>query len=228
MHTLIVNAHPEPTSFCSSLARTAHDTLTARGHSAIVSDLYRDGFDPAGGPGDFTERAYADRFGYQREQIAASRNGTFAPPLAREIERVKNADLVILHFPLWWFGLPAMMKGWVDRVFAMGFAYGPGQSHATGPLKGKRAMLTFTTGSPAVAFGADAPNGDMNALLFPIQYGMLHFVGMDVLPPFIAYGAARVDEAARLAYLDRYTAHLSALDQAEPLRLTPAHPERTG
>ena len=204
MNVLIVTAHPEPTSFCVSLARCATDTLNACGHTVTVSDLYAQEFNATGGPADFLERADRSRFAYMSEQAAAAQAGTFEVTLAHEIAKLQNADLLILNFPLWWFSFPAVLKGWVDRVFAVGIAYAPLHSHASGLLRGKRAMLAFTTGAPAQVFTADGSNGDMNTLLFPIHYGVLHFAGMEVLPPFIAYGAARCDNETRLHYLASY------------------------
>ena len=221
MHVLIVHAHPEPESFTGALRAVAERTLTGAGHQVTVSDLYASGFDAAGGPGDFSRLAHEGPFRYQQEQAAALEAGTMAPGLAEEVRRVGAADLVILQFPLWWFGLPAILKGWVDRVFAFGFAYGPGRSHATGPLRGKRGMLALTTGAPEAAFGTGGPNGSLEVLLHPVQYGVLHFSGMDVLPPFVAWGAARVDDATRARYLERYRAHLEALPEMSPLSLGP-------
>ena len=142
---------------------------------------------------------------------------SFVPELKAEMDKLQRADLVIFHFPLWWFSLPAILKGWVDRVFAMGFAYGAGQRHETGIFRGKRAMLAFTTGGPPSSYAPDGANGDIPTLLRHVQYGMLHFVGMDVLPPFIAYGAARVTDAERTAYLEAYRQRLSNIESDVPL-----------
>ena len=100
-------------------------------------------------------------------------------------EKLKAADLVILQFPLWWFGLPAMLKGWVDRVMTMGFAYGAGRRYDQGGLKGRRAMLALTTGGPEASYTERGINGPMERILFPIQHGMLYFCGLEVLPPFV-------------------------------------------
>jgi NAD(P)H dehydrogenase (quinone) len=224
MRVLIVYAHPEPRSFVGALRDSACEVLGAAGHTVIVSDLYEMGFDAAGGPRDFTALSSEGPFGYLREQARASADGGFAPELAAEITKLKEADTVIFLFPLWWFGLPAILKGWVDRVFAFGFAYGPAQRLATGPLRGKKAMVALTTGAPAPTFTRAGVNGSIHALLFPIQYGTLHWTGMDVLPPFVAYGAARVDAAARTAYLDEWRDRLGTLATTPPLLFDPSDP----
>lgn len=78
-------------------------------------------------------------------------------------------------------------------------------------------MLSFTTGGPQATYGPGGKNGDINDLLRHVQYGMLHFVGMDVLPPFIAYGASRVTAEQRAAYLAAYRERLLSLDTTAPI-----------
>lgn len=78
-------------------------------------------------------------------------------------------------------------------------------------------MLALTTGGPPPAYGHGGVNGDIDRLLFHIQYGMLHFVGMDVLPPFVAYGAARCSDEERAAYLEAYRRRLADLESEHPL-----------
>ena len=85
---------------------------------------------------------------------------------------------MIRQFPLWWFGLPSLLKGWVDRVFAMGRTYGGERIYANGVFRGKRAMLSLTTGGPQQAYLQGAFNGDISAILRPIHRGMLQFVGL--------------------------------------------------
>src|SRR5438876_465948 len=123
MKILIVYAHPEPRSFNAALKNFAVEILTEAGHSVQVSDLYAMDFNCTGGPDDFLEREDPGFFAYQREQIHASAASLFVPELKAEMEKLVWADFLIFQFPLWWFSVPAILKGWVDRVFAMGFSY---------------------------------------------------------------------------------------------------------
>ncbi|MDX2192791.1 MAG: NAD(P)H-dependent oxidoreductase [Gemmatimonadales bacterium] len=217
MHALVVLAHPDPGSFNAALAARAVDTLEAAGHTVELSDLHRDGFDPRGGPADFTDPPAGD-FHYQTWQRHAAGTRGFEPLLQREVDRLARADFVLLQFPLWWFGVPAMLKGWIDRVFAFGFAYGPGQSHATGPFGfRKTAMLSLTTGGPEANFVPEKA-GSLDTLLHAVEYGALDFAGFRVLPRFVAWSAARVGDGERAAYLDALAGRLRALDATEPLR----------
>ena len=102
-------------------------------------------------------------------------------------------------------------------MFAMGFAYGGGHVYETGMFKGKRAMLSLTTGGPEKSYMEGGSNGDLNTILFHIQHGMLYFTGMDVLPPFVAWGPARADDALRQQYLEAFTLRLRSLATTRPI-----------
>jgi NAD(P)H dehydrogenase (quinone) len=218
MNVLIVYAHPEPQSFNGAMKDLATEVLRGAGHTVQVSDLHAMKFDPAGGPDDFLERADESTFGYQREQRHASQQRSFEPKLQAEIDKLGWADFVIFQFPLWWFSLPAILKGWVDRVFAMGFAYDLSRSYDSGIFRGKRGMLALTTGGPPAAYGPGTRNGDLDQLLLHVNRGMLYFIGLDVLPPFVAYGAARVTPEQRAQYLEDYRARLLAIETTPPLK----------
>jgi NAD(P)H dehydrogenase (quinone) len=217
MNVLIVYAHEEPRSFNGAMRDKAAEVLRGCGHAVEVSDLYAMRFNPVGGKHDFTTLADPDFFKYGAEQTKATAGRTFAADVAGEQEKLFRADFLIFQFPLWWFGLPAVLKGWVDRVFAAGLTYGGGRWYSNGVFRGKRAMLSLTTGGAADIYGPRGLNGEMDALLFPIQHGMLYFVGFDVLPPFVAWAVARSTEEQRHAYLRAYADRLTAWQTTAPL-----------
>lgn len=123
MNVLIVFAHPEPKSFNGALFDTAVRELQAAGHEVVTSDLYRMGFDPVSDRQNFTSVLDADYLKLQAEETHATACAGFAPEIETELRKLEACDLLILQFPLWWFGLPAILKGWVDRVMAMGRTY---------------------------------------------------------------------------------------------------------
>lgn len=217
MQVLVVHAHPEPTSFNRALTDTAVDTLTGAGHAVTVSDLYAEGFEPVLARHDFTTVRDPAVFRVQAEQQHAHDHGGFAPDLAREMDRLVRADLLILQFPLWWFGMPAILKGWIDRVFAFGFAYGGPRWYDQGPFRGKRAMVSVTTGGPAHFFSPTGISGHIDALLYPIQHGCLFFTGMAVLPPFVSWGPGRASAEQRAADLAAWRERLLAVEHTEPI-----------
>ena len=129
--------------------------------------------------------------------------------------------LLILQFPLWWFSVPAIMTGWIDRVFVNGAVYGAGRRYDTGGLKGRRAMVVT---SIAAYEGMCAPDGLVGALdvvLWPIQNGTFAYAGCAVLPPFVSWNVYFVDEATRRGYLDDYAARMRTLETTEPMFFHP-------
>jgi NAD(P)H dehydrogenase (quinone) len=222
MNILIVIAHPEPASFSGALKDVAVRELEQMGHQVVVSDLYRMGWNPALGPGDFEgERANQDYLDLSREQEHAFATDGHSADVEAEQAKVAAADLVLFHFPVWWFSMPAMLKGWVDRVFSRGFAYSTGRKYESGHFKGKKAMLCITTGTASTLYEPNGIDGDLHHVLWPIHNGILAYTGFTVLPPFAAWMPARVSPEERRAYLDAYAARLRSLDRVEPLYFHP-------
>lgn len=201
MNVLIVHAHPEPTSFNRALTDAASTALAQAGHRVEVSDLYAEHFDPVAGRHDFTTVADPARFHYQAEQEHAARTNGFAPDVAREQRRVAKADLLILQFPLWWGAPPAILKGWFERILAYGFAYLDGQRFETGMFRGRRALISVTTGGTPARFAPDGVYGEIDRVLWPVERLTLEYMGYVVEPRFVAYAAPRVEAAERAGYL---------------------------
>ncbi len=223
MNILIVYAHPEPKSFNGAMKDVAVETLRSAGHEVVVSDLYAMHFNPVVGPKDFlSERADPEFFSVQREQTKAYETGTLNPDIVAEMDKLDRADLVIFQFPIWWFGMPAILKGWTDRIFARGFAYLPGRKYDTGMFRGKIAMVAATTGTSADTYAPDGIDGDVLAVLWPIHNGLLRYSGFDVVTPFVAYMPGRVGQSGREAYLEAYRKRLLELDKTPRLFFHPA------
>jgi len=218
MKVFIVFAHPEPKSFNGALLLHAVETLEAAGHEVVVSDLHAMGWNPVSDRANFTTVANADYLKLQDEEIHASKNDGFAADVKAEMEKLFWCDFLILQFPLWWFGLPAIMKGWADRVLACGVAYGGGKWYDRGVFSGKKAMLSLTTGGPSTSFSSDGLSGEINALLNPINHGILRFCGFDVLPPYVVWAPARIGDDGRQEYLDAFSARLQAIETTEAIR----------
>ncbi|MET0404808.1 MAG: NAD(P)H-dependent oxidoreductase [Cystobacter sp.] len=219
MNVFIVHAHPEPQSFNGALTRHAQKVLTAHGHPVVVSDLHQLSWDPVSDRRNFVTRKDPTFFKQQQEEMYARENGSFAPDIQAELDKLLRCDVLIFQFPLWWFSVPAILKGWVDRVFAMGTVYGGGRWFGTGVMKGKRAMLSLTTGGPAAQYTEDGLLGSLEQLFMPIHQGIFRFTGFDVLPPFIAWSAAHVGDEGRARYLEDYGQRLLSLETTAPLSL---------
>lgn len=206
MNILLVHAHPEAASLNGTLARFMREHLDAAGHTLRVSDLHGMRWKASLDEEDFPAREAGTPFHPMHDSQRAFASGQQAADIAAEQAKLQWADVLILQFPMWWFSMPARLKGWVDRVYAYGFAYGVGEHsekrwgerYGEGTMAGKRAMLVVTTGGWASHYGPRGINGPMDDLLFPIQHGILHYPGFDVLPPFVVYQSGRMD-AERLA-----------------------------
>jgi NAD(P)H dehydrogenase (quinone) len=108
MRCLVVYCHPVPESFGGAVRDTVVETLRARGAEIRLVDLYAEGFDPVMSADErrvYNQRAPED------------------PRLAPYIECLNWADSILFVYPTWWYGLPAMLKGWLDRVWATDVAF---------------------------------------------------------------------------------------------------------
>lgn len=187
MRALIVLAHPEPRSFNAHLATQAAEQLRRAGISVEVVDLYAEGFDPCEAAHHHRRRLQPERFDAQREQRHSAELGTLPADIQRHLQQLHAADLLVLQFPLWWFAAPAILKGWVDRVLVYGPMYNSRQRHEHGVMRGKRALLSVTTGSSARACAVDGREGDTGLLLWPLMYN-LRYIGFEVMQPHRVHG----------------------------------------
>ena len=110
MNCLIIHAHPDPDSFSAALRHRAEESLKGAGHQVEVIDLYGIGYRPA-----MSEQEHID---YYRNGLAHP-----DPLVAKHIEQLLAAEMLVFIYPTWWSGLPAIMKGWLDRTFLPDVAF---------------------------------------------------------------------------------------------------------
>jgi NAD(P)H dehydrogenase (quinone) len=203
MNILTVYAHHEPSSFVAAIHNTAVDTLTKAGHKVIVSDLYGLGFNAPAQKWDFVSTS-GGHFNYVTEQKhAANLDMAFSPDILAEIQKVRESDMVLFVFPLWWGSAPAILKGWFDRVLAMGVAWDGGQMYQNGLMKGKSAMLAVSAGHPSEFY----QEGGIHQLTMPqalhhINHMTLAFCGFNVHESYVVPNAlgqppAQLDESLK-------------------------------
>ncbi|EGJ10316.1 NAD(P)H-dependent oxidoreductase [Rubrivivax benzoatilyticus] len=225
MKVLIVYAHPEPRSLNGALKDFAVERLQRAGHEVQVSDLYTMRWKAALDADDDRAHPPGARFDASANSKHAFESGTQSADIEAEQAKLRWADVLILQFPLWWFSMPAILKGWVDRVYACGFAYGVGEHSDThwgdrygeGLLAGKRAMLVVTTGGWASHYAPRGINGPIDDILFPIQHGILFYPGFEVLPPHVVYRSGRIDDAGFAQASAALGERLDALWTTEPI-----------
>jgi len=157
MNTLLVYAHPSAQSFNAALVKVIQEEIVKKGDQIKVKDLYSMNWNPVLSQKDFE--------GYH--------SGNLPEDIKLEQDDVSWADLVIMVSPVWWYSIPAILKGYIDRVFSLGFAY---KYTATGPLgllKGKKGLFITTSG----ANQQDAEFGGMMKTLDKSLLGVFSFSG---------------------------------------------------
>lgn len=222
MKTLWILAHPEPRSLNASLRDTGVGALRELGHEVGESDLYAMGWKPTVDAGDFPARGEG-RLLVGEEQERAYATGALSPDVRAEQEKIAWADTLVFHFPLWWFGPPAILKGWFDRVLVQGFAFGVKhpdghtRRYGDGGLAGKRAMVVTSVGARPSSFGPRGIHGHIDDVLFPLHHAIFWYTGMEALPPLVVYGADRLDEDGAAPYARELRDRMRELATTEPL-----------
>jgi NAD(P)H dehydrogenase (quinone) len=162
MKHLIVYAHPHEESFSHALLETTKKTLEDKGDDVIVRNLYEIGFDPTLSAKDF----------------ASLKNKNIPEDIAKEQQYIIQSDTIIFIYPLWWVSMPAILKGYVDRVFSYGFAYRYNENgNVEGLLKGKKAFIVSTQGTPTAYYDA---SGMSEAFRQTIDIGIFNFCNVEV------------------------------------------------
>ncbi|WP_309055543.1 NAD(P)H oxidoreductase [Streptomyces sp.] len=166
-HTLLVLAHPRSDSLTAQVAARVRARLDEAGHTVDVLDLYAEGFDPALRPAD--EPDWEDR-----EKV-------YSPVVRDHMDRMLTADDIVVVFPVWWFSVPAILKGWIDRVWNYGFAYGRSRPR----LAGKRLLWLGLMGGTAEQIGS---MGMETVLDTTLRVGLSAWCGIPDATVHVLYG----------------------------------------
>ncbi|MFE4542697.1 NAD(P)H-dependent oxidoreductase [Arthrobacter sp. NPDC056727] len=198
MHVLIVLTHPDPGSLTTSVAQEIAHRLSSS-HTVEVADLSSEGFAPA----------------FTMEDLRAYRLEAPLPAdVQREQERVNRADAIVFVYPIYWWGIPSLLKGWIERVFSNGWAWGAGNDD--GPqgkaLAGKRMHLV---GLGASSLDRYERRGFLNAMHTSINEGTFEYCSAPVTSSRILHGSEG-DVSDRAAFVDSAVSDiLQSLDPAE-------------
>ena len=207
MKAFVLLAHPEPNSFNGSLARISREKLEATGWEVAESDLYASRFDPCEGPSNYESLSDGEKFHAQTEQRFHADNDTTPADVAAERDKLLQSDLLVVHFPLWWFGMPAILKGWIDRTFVYGSVYRSQMRYDQGICRGKKMIACITTGASAESCSFSGRESDTKMLAWPLIFPF-RYIGFDVLAPVVFHGVGGVAsieaEEGGLSDIDRY------------------------
>jgi NAD(P)H dehydrogenase (quinone) len=214
MNVLVISAHDDTKSFVAALHNTALGVFERSNHKVFVSDLYAQQFNPVASIIDF-KTSSGTHANYMFEQQRAVNTGSgFSPDLQAEMDKLAKADLVVIHFPLWWGGPPAILKGWFERVLAMGFAWNSNSRYAKGLLKGKKVLLTVSVGDPESYYSAEGMHrATVEQHLYGLTHNTLAFCGFDVYKPFVISNVTAADQDELEAKLESYRLLLTTINE---------------
>ena len=194
MRVLVVYSHPDPDSLVAAALARALTGLSTGGHEVRVTDLYDDGFEPA---------MTAD------ERLSHAEPGV-APELQRYADDLAWAEALVLVYPTWWSGQPAILKGWIDRVWVAGVAWElPEGADLVRPrLHNVRRIVAVTThGSSKLINALQGESGKRT-----VTRSIRTMCSKRTRTKWCAlYGLDTIDEAERVAFLDRVERTLSKL-----------------
>jgi NAD(P)H dehydrogenase (quinone) len=185
MHALIVVAHPDPKSLSHGVAASLAEGVGMAGHTFEIADIAAEGFDP---------RYTATDLAVHRREVAP------AADVAAEQARIDGADTLVLVYPVYWWSMPALLKGWIDRVFANGWAYDEGAGIK--PVKRLRHLKVHLVAIGGATTRTYARHGYFGAMKTQIDHGIFDYVGAPVATSELmldteTLGAAEHLEAAR-------------------------------
>lgn len=184
MNHLIIYCHPNPKSFNAAILETYSNTLKSKGHEVRVRDLYQMKFNPV----------------MDRADFEAMHKGTFLPDVKEEQEHIRWAEVITFIYPIWWSGMPALGRGYVDRVLSEGFAYQFGPEGLKTCLDDKKAVLINTMGAPESEY---EKTGMFKSIHQTTVEGIFEFCGMKVVVHQYFGAVPLVSDADRKAMLDK-------------------------
>lgn len=182
MKYLIIYAHPNAKSFNHAIKEKIEAALQASNYAFAVRDLYEMRFDPA----------------LKAAEIAMGWDGPVPDDIKQEQEHIRASDVLIFIYPIWWSGMPAMLKGYFDRVFSYGFAWTMEQDTFSGLLKGKKAVIVNTLASHRDEF---VSMGLLECVNKTIDTGIFDFCGIRVIEHKYLCGVLEATEEERARML---------------------------
>ncbi len=161
MNTLIIYAHPNPASFSNSIKDTFIQAFKSKGDTVTLRDLYATNFNPV----------------LSADDLQAIHSGNTPEDIKAEQKLITEADNLVFIYPIWWTGLPAIMKGYIDRVLTYGFSYIATENGIEGLLKGKKVIIATPHGTPKAYY---EPSGMWKSLSQTQDQGIFEFCGIEV------------------------------------------------
>lgn len=183
MNHLIVYVHPSSFSFCNAIMNTIKESSMRKQYKTEVRDLYSIGFDPILKSYDFE----------------GARTGETPEDIKREQDYIKWANLITFIYPIWWTGMPAILKGYIDRVFSYNIIFDQDKGERKRLLQGKKILIFNSMGTSNEAYDK---NGMINAMKDTLDIGIFKFCGIEVVQHKFFEAVPTVGPEKRKEYLD--------------------------
>lgn len=196
MNVLVVHAHPSPESYSAAVYRTAIRALEGAGHSVTGISLYEERFE--------ARMSRDERLAYETDTPVLD------PQVARHVELVKAAQVLVFVYPTWWFGLPAILKGWLERVLVpgVGFVLDP-KSHKVkrglGKVRRIVGITTYGSPRPSIRFATDGGRRTLTRALRLLCHPLVRTRWLGL------YGIDTATDDERLEFLTRVEVSLGTL-----------------
>ena len=197
MHVLTVLDHPDAASFSAAVAKSFVKGAHAAGHTTEVADLNAEGFDPR----------------WSQADIEADATGVPPTDVKAEQERIARADALCFVFPLFWWGMPAMTKGWVDRVWSWGWAYDQLDDPNVSLQRARTGVLLVPAGASSVEMTESGYTQALTTAWIDGTFGYFGFTRRDL----VLLNGSKGSEPRRKALLDK--AYHCGLTLAPPLQI---------
>ena len=220
MNIYLILAHPETKSFNASLANAQRKALIDFGHEVRFKDLYQDKFNPLLTKNDFPHIPKDQHIQFPYAQGQSYKNNTTADDVTEEHKNLSWADAVIIQFPLWLYGMPAILKGWCERVLSEGFAHEPSNNRwfENGGLSDTRLLLSLTTNGKKVTFSSRGRHWSLDIILWPIL-NAFWFSGFKIIRPFIAFDVIRATDIERNNIINKVVKKALTINKSSLLRV---------
>ena len=182
MKVLVIYTHPNPESFNHAVLENVLKGLKESEHEVKEKDLYK----------------LAIKNTLDKKDFEALLSGDVPDDIQIEHKDISWAEALIFIYPTWWYGRPALLKGWIDRVWSNNFAYEYVDNKAKGLLKHNKALIITTLG----ASEEDLKDEDKQAIKLPMVHGTLNFCGIKNVDFKPFYGFVNNTEEERKAILE--------------------------
>lgn len=220
MNIYIILAHSEKKSFNASLANAQREALIEAGHEVRFKNLYQDKFKPLLTRDDFPHIPDNQHVQFPIAQGEAYKNETTIDEVDAEHKNLIWADAVIIQFPLWLYSMPAILKGWCERVLSEGFAHEPSKNRwfENGGLSNTRLFLSITTNGKNTSFSSRGRHGSLDIILWPIL-NAFWFAGFKIIRPFIAFDVIRATDIERHNMINKVVEMALTINKSSLLRV---------